>query len=285
MSTKPHILNTLDDISDNYDAVLCDVWGVLHNGRAAFDDAVQALSRFRQAGGFVVLLTNAPRPMFEIPPQLRSLGVPDSTWDDIVTSGDATRALMMARAPGPVFALGPTKDARLYDGTGLAFGSLQEATFISCTGFDDDTHQTPDDYSALLQEARALDLPMICANPDIMVHLGDKLIYCGGALAKAYADLGGTVAFAGKPHAPIYQLAFDKIAQLAGKPTERARILAIGDGLPTDIAGAQAMGLDCLFITGGLHQEHFQNGLDAGAVAKLLAAHKTCARYALDTLR
>ena len=285
MADLPHIPEGLGEIAPLYDALLCDVWGVVHNGRQAFDAATQALARFRQRGGIVLLLTNAPRPGSEIPAQLESLGVRRDCWDAIVTSGDATRALLRASAPGPAFKLGPPKDDRLYEGTGMAFAPLEEARLISCTGLFDDRHETPDDYRDMLQEAARRGLPMISANPDLVVRYGDRLIYCGGALADLYQQLGGTVISGGKPHAPIYALSLQTLENLHGAPVPRQRILAIGDGLNTDIAGAAAQGLDSLFISGGIHGARQGSADDAQHVHRLLSEHNTRARYALPGLR
>ncbi len=275
----------LGDIAARYDAVLCDVWGVVHNGRTAFLEATHALMQFRENGGIVVMLTNAPRPSSEIPAQFKKVGVPDAAWDDIVTSGDATRALLAKWAPGPAFKLGPPKDDRLYDGTGVTFAPLGAAKFISCTGFYDDNRETPDDYDQFLAEAAALNLPMICANPDKVVHFGDRLIYCAGALAQNYAALGQKVIYTGKPNPPIYQLSYERLSDLLQSPVDKSRILAIGDGLPTDILGAAREGLDCLFITGGIHDDQIAGDDFAAEASQLLSDHQTHARYAMTTLR
>lgn len=285
MTQLPQTPAGLGELAPHYDALLCDVWGVVHNGKAAFEAATSALTQFRRAGGIVVMLTNAPRPSTEIPAQFAALGVPDSSWDGIVTSGDATKALLSQNAPGPAFKLGPPKDDRLYDGTGMTFAKLEEAKLVSCTGFYDDNRETPGDYDALLAHAAGLNLPMICANPDKVVHFGDRLIYCAGALAENYAALGGEVVYTGKPHDTIYQLSYERLAALRGHPVDKSRILAIGDGLPTDILGAASQSLDCLFITGGIHEAHFSGSAYAEEVAHLLQDHQTRARYAMPVLR
>ncbi len=285
MTDDPQTPSGLGEISGHYDAVLCDVWGVLHNGRVSFDAATDALQRFRDAGGTVVMLTNAPRPSSEIPVQFATLGVPENCWDDIVTSGDATKALLSQSAPGPAFKLGPPKDDRLYQDTGMEFAELAQAKLISCTGLFDDNQDTPDDYADLLREAATRKLPMICANPDKVVHFGDRLIYCAGALADVYANLGGEVVFGGKPHDPIYALSLSRLAVLRGQAVDKARVLTIGDGLPTDIAGAAAQGLDCLFITGGIHGDQISGNHYAHAVGQLLSDHNTHARYAIKNLK
>ncbi len=284
MSETLYNLSGLGDIVGHYDAVLCDVWGVVHNGQEAFTECTQALAKFREAGGTVIMLTNAPRPAEDIPLQFETIGVPRHCWDDIVTSGDATRAILAARAPGPAFKLGPPKDERLYHGTGLTFSTLEEAKFISCTGLFDDRNETPEDYAELLSAAAALHLPMVCANPDIIAQFGDQTLYCGGALAQSYVALGGDVIFGGKPHDPIYALSFSRIEKLRDTTVDRARILAIGDGLTTDVMGAAAQGLDCLFITGGIHGAQIRDGEYAKEVAHLLDEHSTSSRYAMQAL-
>jgi HAD superfamily hydrolase (TIGR01459 family) len=250
----PVLIAGLSEIADRYDAVLCDVWGVIHNGREAFADACAALSRFQAARGPVVLISNAPRPSSDVVGQLRMLGVPDSAWSGFVTSGDATRYALTARAPGPAWAIGPVRDASLYNGTGVAFAETpEEATFVSATGLFDDEIETPDDYRARLAVCAERGLLMICANPDIVVQRGDKMIYCAGALAALYETLGGQVLMAGKPHAPIYAAAYATVEGLVGAPLAKTRMLAIGDGLPTDVRGAAAEGLPVLFIASGIH--------------------------------
>ena len=272
--TQP--LSGLSAIADRYDAVLCDVWGVLHNGREAFPVPCDALSRFGAARGPVVLISNAPRPAVAVHDQLRGLGVPPAAWSGFVTSGDATRALLAARAPGPVFALGPERDRPLYDGLGLAFAPLGEAAFICCTGLFDDEAETAEDYRAVLTDAAGRDLEFICANPDLVVHRGEQLIPCAGAIADLYAQLGGKVLMAGKPFAATYDLALAEIDRLAGRTVDKARVLAIGDGVGTDVLGANRQGLDCLFITGGIH-----GGQAADQVLAQAGAH---AAYAMPGL-
>ncbi len=284
MTELPRIPTGLGEIAEHYDALLCDVWGVVHNGRMAFTAAVEALRQFRQSGGVVVMLTNAPRPSSQIPAQFEMLGVPDNCWDDIITSGDATRAMLAQYAPGPAFKLGPPKDDPLYEGLPIRFSPLEEAKLISCTGLDDDKRDTPEDYDDVLRAAVKHRLPMICANPDKVVHYGDRLIYCAGALAEKYAALGGEVFFGGKPHEPIYKLARASIDKKTGQKIEAGRILAIGDGLPTDVAGANGQGLDCLFITGGIHGAQIADGDLAQQAGNILNQHGQKARYAQTRL-
>lgn len=240
-------------LADRYDALLCDVWGVIHNGRERFAPACEALARFGRERGPVVLLSNAPRPGEWVLPQLAELGVPAAAFAAIITSGDATRAALRARAPGPVWAIGPERDAPLYAGLPLAFAGPRDAAFICCTGPVDDEVETAEDYRESLTAAAERGLDFVCANPDRVVQRGDKLIPCAGALADLYESLGGRVIMAGKPFTPIYDLALAEAARLAGRPLDKARVLAIGDGVQTDVAGAERQGLDCLFIADGIH--------------------------------
>lgn len=285
--SAPALPQGLAEIAELYDVLLCDVWGVIHNGREAFPAPCEALARFRRERGPVVLISNSPRPLGGFIDQLRSLGVPDEAWSVVVTSGEATRALLAERAPGPAWGLGPVRDAPLYEGLGVELtDTLEGAKFISCTGLFDDDIETPQDYRARFQTALAMGLEMVCANPDLVVRRGDKLIWCSGALAQLYEEMGGKVVMAGKPFAAIYELARRRAAEAIGHPD--GRILAIGDGLPTDVKGANDQGLDCLFIADGIHAEGLVDGdgrLDAGAVEAMLAEAGRHAAYAMDGLR
>jgi len=251
--TAPRLISGLSDIAGQYDVLLCDIWGVIHNGRESFPDACAALARFNMSNGPVVLISNSPRPSVHVYEQLDGLGVPRSTWRAFVSSGDATRKLLAEMAPGPAWKIGPDRDWPLYDGLGVEFVSPEEAVFIACTGPTDDEIETPEDYRTRLAACAPRKLPMICANPDKVVQRGDKLIYCGGALADLYASLGGPVRMAGKPFAPIYEMALAEAEKLLGKPLDRRRVLCIGDGVATDVRGAADQGLDCLFIARGIH--------------------------------
>jgi HAD superfamily hydrolase (TIGR01459 family) len=285
--SPPVIIAGLSQIAAAYDALLCDVWGVVHNGRERFALACDALARFRAERGPVVLISNAPRPASDVLPQLDALGVPRAAWSALVTSGDATRALLAARAPGPAWAIGPARDAPLYEGLGLAFAGPQEAAFIACTGPVDDTIETPEDYRERLAAGASRGLVMICANPDRVVQRGDRLVYCGGALAELYAELGGAVVMAGKPHTPIYALALERAAAERGRPLARQRVLSIGDGIATDLAGAAAEGIDALFIADGIHAAELLDGeapLDAARVGAILDGEGGKARFAMRAL-
>jgi len=278
------LIASLDEISDRYDAVFCDVWGVIHNGRAHYPAAAAALQRWRRQGKVAILLTNVPKPRGPIPAQLERLGFAADAYDAIVTSGDAIRAELAKRAPGPMFKIGPGDyDRTLWEGLGLAYADLEDARFIGISGLNRDD-ETPADYADILQRAKARDLELICANPDIVVRVGDRLIWCAGAIARDYAGIGGRVVMAGKPYAPIYDLARTELASLIDTPSPR--VLCIGDGPGTDIAGANAQGLDSLFIASGMHGEAlWSNGaVDLAKVEAALAADGARCDYAMAAL-
>lgn len=264
-------IGSIDALTARYDALLCDVWGVLHNGVTAWPEAHSALARVREAGKTVVLITNAPRPRAQVRQQLDLLGVPEAAYDDIVTSGDVTRALIAA-GPRRIFHIGTERDLALFDGLDVELVEEFEANAVVVTGPYDDETETPDDYAETLARLRARNLPMICANPDIVIERGDKLVYCAGALARAYGLLGGRTLIAGKPHAPIYTEAMNRIAAARGGPVDRERVLAIGDGMTTDVKGAMDNGFALLFISNGIHaREYGQPGApDPGRLAAYL---------------
>lgn len=247
------LISGLSAIADNYDALLCDVWGVLHNGKRAYPGVPEALSRFRAKGGTVLLLSNAPRPSAALPAMFEQLGIPHDGYDGILTSGDATRECLASHEFGRAcYHIGPERDLPLFEGTGVSRVGEAEGEFILVTGPFDDETEGPDDYTERFQRLAARGLPMICANPDILVERGDRLIYCAGALARAYEELGGKTVYFGKPHGPIYDIAREKLAGFRGARVADTHILAVGDGLATDIRGANGAGIDALFITGGV---------------------------------
>lgn len=275
----------LSALAGRYDVLLCDVWGVVHDGVAAFPAACAALSRWREGCGPVILISNAPRPEGAVAAQLDALGTPRAAWSAIVTSGDVCRDLLAERAPGPAWRIGPPKDDPLFAGLGLEFSDLEEAAFIACSGPDHEETETPEDYRAVLTRAAQRGLTMICANPDLVVQRGDRLIYCAGALAQLYHTLSGDVVEAGKPYRPIYDLALARAAALLGRPVPRAAVLAVGDALATDLAGAQTEGLDALFVAGGIHAAETltaDGAIDAAALGRLLAEHNSA--YAMAAL-
>ncbi len=253
-------ISGLSAISDRYDAILCDIWGVLHNGVASFAAASDALGSFRRRGGAVVLISNAPRPSPPIQRQVLKLGVSPEAFDTVVTSGDVTIGLMQAQAGDQVLHIGPERDLSLLDAVAEATGarpklvSLEDAQYALCTGLRHDETETVEDYEPELRAMASRGMTMICANPDIVIHRGDTLIYCAGALARRYEELGGSVIYAGKPYAPIYDRALALAEQVRGARVDKHRVLAIGDGMRTDILGASRAGLDALFVTGGIHR-------------------------------
>jgi HAD superfamily hydrolase (TIGR01459 family) len=252
-ATQP--LSGFSAIAEGFDLCLCDVWGVVHNGVAAHPAAVEALVAARAGGMFVVLVTNAPRPATAIVEQLRLLKVPESAYDAIVTSGDVCRALIAARAGRPVFHLGPPRDLPLLEGLDAPRVAAPEAEYVLCTGLFDDETETPDSYAGLLDGFAARGLTMICANPDLVVDRGGRIVPCAGSVALAYERIGGEVIYAGKPHPPIYQAAV-ALMVAAGRPApDKARICAIGDAIRTDIAGAHAFGATGIMVLAGIHAQ------------------------------
>jgi HAD superfamily hydrolase (TIGR01459 family) len=273
--SAPVFRSRFADIATNFELVLSDVWGVIHNGVAANLPACHALASFRKQGGGVVLITNAPRPgVVVVRTMLDPLGVPHNAYDGIVSSGDVTHALIAARAGQRVYHIGPKRDLGLFDGLDAPLAALDEADYCVCSGLVDDTVETPQDYFELIERMRARELPMICANPDIVVERGPVLVYCAGAIADLYAAAGGPVIYAGKPHRPIYEQALQLAAKARGSVPAHHRILAIGDSVRTDLKGAAAFGIDCLFITAGIHAEELggRENPDADALAQVFAA-------------
>lgn len=274
MTALPETIDSLDALFPRYDALLCDVWGVVHNGETHFPAAAAALKRAREAGLAVVLITNSPRRGGDVIAQMRAIGVPDGTFDRLVSSGDVTRDLI-AEGPRRVLHIGPDRDFNLYDGLDVELAEEFEADVVVCTGPHDDEVETPDDYRDLLVRLRARNLPFICANPDIVVERGERLIWCAGAIAREYAQLGGRTLIAGKPFAPIYEAALEAASDVLGREVGAADVLAIGDGALTDLKGAAARGIDMLFITAGIHAAEYgsPHAPDLGQLARFLGRH------------
>lgn len=273
----PHIVSSLADASSPYDAILCDVWGVMHDGRRAFPLASEALAKYREGGGVVALITNAPRPNAPVRAQMLRLGVFPDAFDAVVTSGDVTMALVEARGEAPLHHIGAERDLSLFEAVEAQTGKRPprvgpaEATYVLCTGLEHDDVETPADYAPRLAALAVRGLPFICANPDLVIHRGAELVYCAGALAEAYAALGGAVIYAGKPHAPIYEAALRACAAALGRAP--ARVLAIGDGFRTDMVGALGQGLDTLFVAAGIHRNETMaaDAVDPAGLARLFA--------------
>jgi len=270
------VLPGLGAISDRYDVALCDVWGVLHNGREAFAAASEALRAYRAKGGVVVLITNAPRPKAPIVEQVVKFGLSPDAFDDIVTSGDVSIALIADRIRQRVHHIGPERDLSLFAAAGeLASRPAElvgpdEADYVLCTGLFDDDVETPADYDARLTRIVGRKIPFLCANPDLVVHRGERLIYCAGALAERLRELGGEPIYCGKPHAPIYGVALSAAEAALGRKLDPGRVLAIGDGLRTDISGAVGQGLDALFVSGGIHLADVHGAGDEAEALRIL---------------
>jgi HAD superfamily hydrolase (TIGR01459 family) len=277
----------LAPLAPRFDLLLCDIWGVLHNGVRAYAAASDALTRFRAGGGSVVLVSNAPRPNAEVVHQLAKLGVPAEAYDAIVTSGDVTMDLMAERAGQSLHHIGPARDTPMF-GEGLARVALEVADYVVCTGLLDDETETPEDYRAAIAVMRARGLTMICANPDLVVERGHQLIYCAGAIADAYGAAGGTVIYAGKPHAPIYHKALAIAAGLRGGAVAPARVLALGDAIRTDVTGARGVGIPVAFIAAGIHAAELLGGdgeLAEDLVAEFLGSASAQPDFVMRNLR
>jgi HAD superfamily hydrolase (TIGR01459 family) len=259
--TSLRFVERLRDLVDGVEVILSDIWGVVHNGLESFPEACEALHTYRQRGGTVILITNAPRPADSVQRQLRKLGVADETYDAIVSSGDLTRNFVADHPGKKMFWIGPDRDSSIHRGLDAVMAPLEQADYIVCTGLFDDETESAEDYRAMMLLARDHKLPLVCANPDIVVERGDRLIYCAGAIAELYRELGGEVIFYGKPHRPIYERAMALAAERRGQPTSLDRVLAIGDSVRTDLTGALGFGIDCLFLTRGIHSEEFE-GID-----------------------
>ena len=261
----------LRELVGGVDVLLSDIWGVVHNGLVSFPEACEALRNFRERGGTVILITNAPRPADSVQRQLRKLDVADETYDAIVSSGDLTRNFVAGHPGQKMFWVGPERDNSIYRGIDPVLAPLDQADYIVCTGLFDDETESAENYRAMMEQACARKLTLVCANPDIVVERGDRLIYCAGAIAELYLELGGEVIFYGKPHRPIYERAVALAAERRGQAVALNRVLAIGDSVRTDLAGAHSFGIDCLFVTRGIHSSEFEgiDQLDPASVKEL----------------
>src|SRR6266852_127011 len=279
-----HLLDRFSTVASRYDVVLCDIWGVVHDGIAAHASACDALMRYRADGGTVVLITNAPRPSPWVVRQLGRLGVPADAYDDVMTSGDLTREVVAGRNGGAVFHIGPQRDISIFDGLDVRLTPVEAADYVVCSGLFDDTKETPDDYRDLMATVRGRDLFMVCANPDLVVERGDERVYCAGAIADLYAAMGGDVLYTGKPHRPIYDAALAKAAGARGAAASPGRTLAIGDSLRTDMTGAQDLGIDGLFVSGGIHAQELGQSLPHEALGAMFAAAGVTPRSVMPRL-
>jgi ribonucleotide monophosphatase NagD (HAD superfamily) len=287
------IIQSFAEISDQYDAAFVDLWGCMHNGVAAFPAAVAAMQGFRARGGRVIFVTNAPRPRGPIEEQVRLLGIPDDAWDAIATSGDSARVAMFRGVVGQkVWFIGAPGDQSFFvppkvvaDPVEITCVPLSEAEGIVCTG-PFNPLEDPVVYRPQFLAAKTRGLKLLCANPDIIVDRGESREWCAGALAQLYTEMGGESLYFGKPHPPIYDLARRRLAE-TGLSTGEARIIAIGDGIATDVQGAMGEDLDCLFITGGLAAAETLTAdqPDPAALDSFLAAAQMGVTYAIGFLR
>jgi len=287
------LITALSEVAPHYDALFVDLWGCVHDGVRALPDACTALSRYRESGGAVVLVTNSPRPRDAVERQLRHFGVPDAAWDTIATSGDSARAAMFEGAVGErVYFIGQPDETRFFDPIAVVSAPVEvslvplaEAEGIVCTGPFDPLADL-DEMRPQLLHAKTRGLRMLCANPDIVVDRGEVREWCAGALARLYTEMGGTSLYFGKPHPPIYDLAHRRLAEI-GRDTDNAGILAIGDGAQTDIRGAMGEDIASLFITGGLAAEETRTGEqpDQAALDAYLGRESIAPDYAIGFLR
>ncbi len=289
------IIDHLSEISDRYRVLLCDLWGCLHDGYHPFPGAVAALERFRAGGGTVLLLTNSPRPRAAVARQLDRIGVPRDIWDVIASSGDSARAAMFQGAVGQkVFFIGEPHDLSFFEPPSVVSNPqpiervpLEQAEGIVCTG-PFDPRAPLEDLRPQLLYAKQKGLKLLCANPDLFVDRGGVREFCAGAVAKLYEDMGGESLYFGKPHPAIYDLARARLAEI-GALVPEAQMLAIGDGIATDIAGAMGEDIDSLFITGGLARTEIPTGPDgrpdADALEACLRVHMAAPLFAMAALR
>jgi len=259
VAALPILIPNFSVLAPDYDVLLSDVWGVIHNGIAAHPHACDALMRMRARGGVVILITNAPRPSEVVSRQLERLHVPRETYDAIVSSGDVTRSVIEQRRGQSLYHLGPERDRSIFSGLNVKFAPPEKADYVVCSGLEDDESETPEDYRPRLESMLARNLFMVCGNPDVVVERGSTLVYCAGAIADLYATMGGQVLYAGKPYKPIYEMALAKAESAAGRKVALSRVLAVGDSVRTDLKGARTMGVDFLFVTSGIHAEELSS--------------------------
>ena len=284
---QPQIIATLRELGAGFDVVLCDVWGVLHNGVRSYAEAADALRRLRAGGTTVVLISNAPRPHHVVETQLRELGVPREAYDEFVTSGDLTREVVASRPGVPLQHIGPARDFRLFDGLDAPRLGSAEAQYILCTGPMPENVRSAEHFRDGFVAAVGRGLEFVCANPDLVVERGDELLLCAGSLASLYEGLGGKVLWAGKPHRPIYELALSKAARRRGATIDARRVLAVGDAPRTDIAGARAIGAASLLVAKGIHARELmpQGVVEAAAVERMFAEAASVPDAVIDQLR
>lgn len=260
-SAVPPILHHAGPLLSDYDVLFCDVWGVVHNGLTAFEGACAALQRFRRQGGTVILVSNAPVPKYRVADMLETRNVPADCWDDIVSSGAIALEHIKERGFERLYLIGPRdRDQAFFKLIDAKSVHLDQAQAIACTGLTDDRTETPEDYLPLLRKAHALNIPFVCANPDLLVDVGGTLLYCAGAIADLYANMGGQVFWAGKPHLNAYETAHRIAESLRDTNVPRAKCLVIGDAIRTDLKGAENFGCDALFVASGIHRHEAMEG-------------------------
>lgn len=267
------VLKRAGDLLARYDVLISDVWGVVHDGLWALEPACEALMAYRERGGTVVLLSNAPGPSQQVANLLDAKRVPREAWDRLVTSGDVTRALIAQSHHKRAYHIGWQSDRAVFDGLDVELVGEDKADIVVATELNDYRTETPEQYRPLLERFARRGLPFICGNPDLVVHVGEDLLPCAGALATIYEELGGSVAWAGKPYRPAYDLALAAAADArGGRSVEPGKVLVIGDAVRTDLAGARLMGFDSLFIAGGIHRDETMRGgeVDAAGLARVL---------------
>ncbi len=281
------VLSSSAALFSRYDTIISDVWGVVHDGVRGLAPACAALAAFRTGGGRVVLLSNAPGPSGQIADLLDAMHVPRGAWDRLVTSGDVTRERVRKSGFKRIYHIGTDRDREVFDGLDVHLVGEAEAQMVVATELHDDRRETPEHYRPLLARLQARGLPMVCGNPDLVVHIGHELLPCAGALATIYEELGGDVHWAGKPHRPAYDMALAQALEARdGHPVDPARVLVIGDAARTDLAGAQLMGFDALFIAGGIHRDEIMQGdvVNEASMARVLARYDVGAVAAMSAL-
>ena len=281
------VLSGFQDIASQFDVALCDIWGVLHNGVKAYAAASAALKSFREQGGTVILVSNAPRPGLDVVPLLDKFGVDRLAYDGIVTSGDVTHTMLKASKWKSYHWIGPERDGELFRGLTMKAVSIDEADVVVCTGLLDDTTEKAENYRATCEAIRKRNLPFLCANPDIVVERGSEIIHCAGAIAQIYEEIGGEVIYAGKPYKPVYDAALDVASSLNRKLPDLKRTLMIGDAIRTDVAGARNLGCASLFVMRGIHMHELglhQGALQDGSFERFIATAAYKPDYAIDML-
>ena len=289
------VIKQLKDISKNYNVLFCDIWGCIHNGKEAYQNALKALVDFKRNNGFVMLLTNAPRPKNAVKAHLSTFGISEKHFNDITTSGDAAQNSMLSGDVGTkVFHLGPKRDVSFFNDippdrkltNKINVVELRHAEGIVCTGLFDDRTETPENYKDLIKYSIKKNLKLLCVNPDIFVDVGDLRVWCAGGIAAAFSKAGGISIYCGKPHKEIYKLAHQKLEM---HNIKSPKILCVGDGIHTDILGGKNEMLDTLFVCGGLSKdevglENENTKLDIKKLENLFKKNKMYPTFSIDYL-